>query len=193
MPKVKLDQEPSLREKILFAASLVIVAIMFANNLWQPARAEAKKIRSEAASVRSQADAMDKLLAAAREQIQRMQATSEEAPKIDEAVKRILERPALDPVTEINTTVEKLGSRMIARRVRIGRIEPGQQSDAGGYSIVPIQLELTGPYTAVQNYLDAIESVDRALVVRRLEMKGGGESGGELSTSLSVDLYIVKR
>ena len=45
LPRIKLDQEPSVRERIMYVAALAGVAIFFMNTFWTPMTKDVARIQ----------------------------------------------------------------------------------------------------------------------------------------------------
>ena len=138
-------------------------------------------------------DAFQKLIDATKNQLVQAKADTKKAPEVDDRIRKILDRQITDPTEEMNAAVDQLGGRSIAKRIKVKKIDLGARIDQKGYSVAPITIDLLGPYTAVQNYLEAVEGMERAIVVRSVDIKRPAESPQELETSLVVDLYVPKR
>lgn len=193
LPRIKLDQEPSIRERIIYVVALAGVAIFFMNTFWSPMTKNVARIQSEKKNLVQQVDAFQKLIDTTKTQLMQTKAETKKEPEIDEHVQKILDRKIADPTEEMNATVDQLGGRTVAKRIKVKKIDLGVRTDMKGYSVAPITIDILGPYTAVQYYLEAIEGMDRAVVVRSIDIKRPPESQQELETSLVVDLYIPKR
>lgn len=194
-PKVKLDQEPSMRERLVFIVTIVVIFILFSNSIWSPVLGKARKLRTEVKSFEMQIDAVHKLIEAAQMQMQKAKKTgaTETAPLLDPAVQKMLERRVLNPTDEINSTADLLGSRNVARRVEVKNVAVGDRVDTLNYAMVPLTIELSGTYSDIQNYMRAIENLGRPMIVKTFEIGSGGGSQGDLNAKLDVALYIVKR
>ncbi len=193
LPKIKLDQEPSIRERIFFGAALVGLFLLFVNTFWTPTSEAMSRLRLEKKSLTIQAQAMEKLIQAARDQMARRPVKAEGVSKVDERVQKIIERRVVDMAEEINSTVDALGSRKVAKRVKVKKIGIGDRVDMPGYTVIPISLELQGPYTGVQTFMESVESIERPVVIQSFDMGLDKEKPGELNATLNVDLYIAKR
>ena len=193
LPRIKLDQEPSVRERIMYVAALAGVAIFFMNTFWTPMTKDVARIQEERKNLLIQVDAFQKLIDATKNQLVQAKADTKKAPEVDDRIRKILDRQITDPTEEMNAAVDQLGGRSIAKRIKVKKIDLGARIDQKGYSVAPITIDLLGPYTAVQNYLEAVEGMERAIVVRSVDIKRPAESPQELETSLVVDLYVPKR
>lgn len=194
LPKIKLDQEPSSRERIFFGLALVGLAFFFLNVLWTPSSDEVARIRAEKNNLKVQSEAIQKLVELTKEKLAQASATKQEkGPQIDEGLQKLLERRVTDIAEEVNSTVDRLGSRQVARRVKVSRVNVGDRIEMPGYLLVPIEVDLRGPYTGIQNFMEAVEGLDRPVAIRSFEMKLDHENPGQLAAALNVELYIARR
>jgi len=194
LPKIKLDQDMVLRERMFFAAALAGLAFFFFTNFWTPLSERVGSLRAELNNLEVQAVALEKLLELTREKLSQASAAKEEkGPEIDDRIRKILERRVTDITEEVNSTVDKLGSRHTARRVKVGKVNVGDRIEMPGYIVVPIDVELQGPYTGIQNFMEKVEDLDRPVVIRSFEMKLDSTSPGQLMSSLRIELYIARR
>ncbi|MFH0799341.1 MAG: type 4a pilus biogenesis protein PilO [Pseudomonadota bacterium] len=192
MPKIKLDQEPVLREKVLFAAVLLGIFIIFSNYLWSPHVKKTKLLGSELAGLEQQADAVKKLIDATQTQLSKRQSEPKASPKGDARAKGVLERRVSDPSEEINSVVGMMATGLLAKRVKIKNVTVGNRIDKATYLVVPVGIDFAGQYSSIQNYMEAIEAIDRPLVVKSIGVKSDKDSHSNLNTILSIELYIVK-
>lgn len=194
MTGFRMDQEPRLHEKILFGVILFAIASVFFNIFWTPLDRKTTRARKEVKGLEGQVVAIEKLIQTTKEELaKRTPQQKVEVVKADQRVRQILERPAGEFGDEVNALVDALGSKSMGRRVKVGRISIGARAQANTYAMAPLTLDLHGPYTAVQAYLDGVEKMDRALVVRDLQMARQEGKGGELDVAMTLELYVPRR
>lgn len=192
IPRIKLDQETTRRERVFFAVAVVGILIFFHSALWSPRTEALKARRAELKSIQVQTDAMRKLVETTRAQIGRLGGELKKEGRVDERVEKMMELRAVDPAEEINTTADLLSHRTIARRVQVRGVTVGARADKANYTVVPMTVEFTGPFTGVEGYLRTIENLDRPLAVKSFEMRADKGAPGVLNTTMEVELYIPK-
>ncbi len=195
LSKVSLDQEPTLREKLFFGVAAVGVFALFLNLFWSPLADRISLRKTERQNVQVQIDGLQKLVDASKEHLGAQAKKPEKAPKgapVDAHVQRMMDRRVLDPLDEVHKVVALLGSRKVARNVKVDDVSVGEEVEKGSYTMVPISVRLTARYGALQPYVAALEHAEFPLVVRRFTLTSN-PGGGTISAMFEVELYIIRR
>ena len=116
--KINLNDEPSLREKIIFLSALVIILVIFLETMWQPTSAKNRVMKFDLAGQKQQIDAAKKLIEATKTQLETITAEPEVPSNADPYVKKILERKVVDFTEELNSTADMIANRKIAGKPR---------------------------------------------------------------------------
>lgn len=190
-PKVKLDQEATIREKAIFVLVLIGVFFLFSNSIWSGILDRVRSLRVEARSGEMQMDAVKRLMAAAQTQIAKKKVLAPANVFVDPKIAKILLRRTYDPADEINSTVDLLHKRGIIGRAKVKNVAVGEKIDRPGYSAVPLEVQITGTYSDVQGYMRAIENLSRPVLVNGFSVQRDKENQGSLVAKLDVMLYIV--
>lgn len=191
--KINWDQEPALREKVFFGVALVALLYLFASSLWAPLSDRVSAVRAEARGIGPQAEGIRKLIDMTREQMTKVHREPKAEEAVDGRVQRILARRVGSVADEINTTVDLLASRNFARRVQVRRVDLGERTEKPSYVVVPLMIELEGPYTGIQGYLEAMDRLERPIVVQKFTMQPDQGRAGSLVTAIDAALYVPKR
>lgn len=192
LAKINLNDEPNLREKIIFLAALVVILVIFLETMWQPTSAKNRAMKYDLAGQMQQIDATRKLIDATRSQLETITAEPEVPSNTDPYVKKILERKVVDFTEELNSTADMIANRKIAGKAKIIKVEIGARKDEKNFSSVPITVEMEGKYTAIRDYLRTIESLGRPLLVKSFAMRSEGEKETVLKVTLDTVLLIPK-
>lgn len=193
MGKINWDQEPVLREKLFFGLALLALLYLFLSYFWTPLSDRVDLARGEAKGVSVQTDGLRKLIDLTKEQMTKISGEPKQKAAVDERVKRILARRVGSVTDEINATVDLLASRNFARRVKVRRVDMGERAETPNYIAVPLMIELEGPFTGIQGYLDAMERLERPIVVQKFSIQPDKERTSSLVTAIDAELYIPKR
>jgi len=193
MPKMKMDQRVTGREKLFFVAALVGMLIMFVNLAWTPQAAEIVNLKNQATEVGQQIDALEQLIESTQQQLAIEQSAPKKEVKLDEYTRKLLERRVVDPLAEIHQTIGQLTSRRIARGVKVDDVEVGDTIDQEAYSVVPLVLHVRGRYGAVLNYLAALKTIGRPLIVKQFRLSREGGKVGKIDVTADMELFISKR
>ena len=192
MPKVNLDQELSLREKVFLVAVLVGVLLLFLNVLWEPLSTRMDAERATFVALEGQVSSLEQLIDATRGLFAAQEGGKKEEAKVDERVKRFLEKKVLDPTEATHDAVTYLGSRELSRGLTIRDIKVDPASEKTSYTMVPISLHAVGRYGAILSYFSSLEKLDRPIVVRRFTVSKAAEQGGSIDARLEAELYLPK-
>ena len=190
--KINLNDEPNLREKIIFLAALVVILVIFLETMWQPTSAKNRVMKYDLAGQMQQIDATRKLIDATRSQLETIAAEPEVPSNADPYVKKILERKVVDFTEELNSTADMIANRKIAGKAKIIKVEIGARKDEKNFSSIPITVEMEGKYTAIRDYLRTIENLGRPLLVKSFAMRAEGEKETVLKVTLDTMLLIPK-
>ena len=176
----------------MFVVSLLVIFWLFSTNLWSTDSDKIKQLHIELNGIELQAGAVKKLIATAQEQLTKKANAPVTEAKVDDRIKQMLTRKVTDPNDEINSTVDLLSTKATGGRLQVNKIEMGDKVEKASFSLIPITVVFSAPYTAVQNYLDTIERMNRPLVVSSFQMKSEPDAPGVLDVTIVVDLYIAK-
>ena len=190
--KINLNDEPNLREKIIFLAALVVILVIFLETMWQPTSAKNRVMKYDLAGQMQQIDATRKLIDATRSQLDTIASEPEVPSNADPYVKKILERRVVDFTEELNSTADMIANRKIAGKAKIIKVEIGARKDEKNFSSIPITVEMEGKYTAIRDYLRTIENLGRPLLIRSFAMRAEGEKETILKVTLDTVLLIPK-
>ncbi len=192
VPKIHLDQQPSMREKIFFALALGGLLLLFVNVAWTPQAEKIEKARTEMGNLRIERDGLKRLIDATKSQLRIQRDVPKGQTEVDEKVKRILARTVVDPLSEVHDVVGKITSRRFARGVKIEDVDVGEMSDSESYQMIPIAIDVVGRYGGILHFFQSLEKMERPLVVNRFTLKEGEEEG-RIEGRVDVELYIIKR
>lgn len=192
MAKINLDQEPTLREKVIFGVVAAALLIFFMNSFWSGQAAKVRALRTELKGLETQTDAIKKLIDTAKTKLIQQQGAKPQDVGLDESVRRMLERKISDPFKEAQQIVELLGSRKIAKKAEIMNILVGQLIEEKNYSTIPITVEVKGRYTSLESYMKDIEDIERPLVMKKFGMHDLKDTPGVLNAKLEMNLLIAK-
>lgn len=194
LPKVSLDQEPTVREKLFFAVAAVGVFALFLNLFWSPLADRISAKKAEKQNIAVQLDGLRKLVEASKQHLGVQAPKPESGPQgavADRHVQRLLERKVLDPLDEVHKVVALLGSRKLAHNVKVDDVSVGEEVRKNDYTMVPLSVRLTARYGALQPYVAALEHAELPIVVRRFTLTAiPGGSG--INATFEVELYIIR-
>jgi Tfp pilus assembly protein PilO len=192
LPDIKLGQSMNVREKIFSGIIAVVILIFFINLFWTPQSEMIEVERSALENVEMEMDAIKRLIDSAKSQMSIQRSVPQRKARVDEKVKRLLERKVVDPLSEIHSTVGYLSSKKFSRSVKVDDVNIGEMAERDNYYAVPIHIELTSRYGALVQYFAKLENINRPLVIKGFDLDRGGEEG-IIDCAVDVELYIVKR
>lgn len=192
IPKMRLEQRLTVRERIFFIVVLIGVLMLFVNYVWKPRSEIIKQRKTEIKEIEQQASALESLVESTKQQLFVEQSAPNNAPKLDEHIKKMLERKVIDPLSEIHTTVSMLSGRKLAQGVKVNDVEIGDQVDHETYVSVPISLNVTARFGSLQTYNGALRRLNRPIIVRKLNINRSASGAGLIDVSMELELFIPK-
>lgn len=192
LPKVSLQEVPTMRERVFFILAIVAFLYLFIDYIVTPQADKVKILKNEFKSAEMQKEALSKLVEATRSQL----AVASNAPKKEETkegrVDRILKRRVIDPEGEINSIVSKISGRKFAKQVKIESVKLGERIEKGAFLIANVEVMLEGRYTSVVNYMELLEKAEMPIVVESFELRDKEGGSGLLEAKLRLQLLIIK-
>lgn len=192
-PKVGLEQEASLREKLFFGVVLFCFLLIFSSYFWTPESKKVKALEQERSGIEMQADSLEKLIETTQAQMAKQINEPQQEKKADDRVQKILERKVTDTTKEINTVVEMMSHKKIAKQLQIADITTGKMIDEKNYTVIPIIVEFDGRYAAIEDYLRSLETIEFPMLVKSFNLSVDKTSSRFLHGKIEVNLFIVKR
>lgn len=171
------------RAPIVVIAASVAMALLLVVFLALPKRSQVSERELE---LQSEQD---------REQSLRIElAQLEEARDRAEQVQRELNRlkTEVPPTADLPSLIRLLENTADQSAVSFMSVTPGAPSAAaaGGYSIIPTQINVVGGFFSVDEFLFRLETLPRALKVMQIAV-GVGEGGDELSLTMTAEVYTT--
>lgn len=191
LPKIKLAQELSMREKLVFAVVLIVIFFLFSNMLFSSWTLSIRGLKAERKGIDQQAAVISKLIATTADQLSKSKSDTRSEFKQDERVRRMLSRRVTDSADEINSTADLFGS-LGGGKVRVKKITTGERVDNPTYIMVPMSVEISGPFSSIQGYFRALEGIERPLLIRSFSVKLDEQTPGLLNATVNVELFIAK-
>jgi len=192
MAKMRLDQPPTLRERVFFVVVMGGLLLIFVNIYWTPQSKVIEKRRSEARDLIQQVEALQAMIETTRLQLTMEQTRPQKELNLDERTKKMLERKVVDPLSEIHNTVNQLSSRRLAQGVVVDNIDIGDKVERETYILVPLSMHLTARYGSIQGYITAVKNLNRPIVVRKFNLSRSAGGGGQIEMTVDMELYIPK-
>ncbi len=190
--KMRLEQRLTMRERIFFVVVLIGVMMLFVNYVWKPRSEIIKQKKMEIKEIEQQSSALESLVESTKQQLFVEQSAPNKAPKLDEHIKKMLERKIVDPLSEIHTTVSILSGRKLARGVNVNDVEIGDKVDHETYVSVPISLNVTARFGSLQAYNNALRRLNRPIIVKKLNINRSASGSGLIDVSMELELFIPK-
>lgn len=188
--QTRWNDEPKLREKLMFGVAVLGVVVLFFDMLFTPLSERRETLLKDEKAVAAQVKSVQSAIAKMKEDLASRVQAVRPPPKMDERSRRILGRKFGDVGEETTAIVDVLGGRHVASRVKVQKVSVGQQVDMQSYIDVPLSIELQGTYTAVLNYLEFIERIDQPLFVKAVRLQREREGGGTLQVVLTIEFYV---
>ena len=176
------------RGPIVAGAAVAVLALLAVLLLLLPKMREVGEAREQLAAAQDQEQSL-------QNQLRALQEAREEAPRVRDAIRRL--DTQVPPTADLPGMIRLLAGAADRAAVDFFSVAPGTPTAAeAGFSVVPAQIQVTGGYFSLDEFLYRLETLPRAVKVTSLQISpgGGGEEGatpGALSMQLSVEFYTT--
>jgi Tfp pilus assembly protein PilO len=162
----------------------VALAVLVVAGLILP---KASAVRSRQAEVVEATEEQDTL----RVQLETLEAAAKDAPKDRKRLKSLQRQ--VPPTADLPSLIRQLNTTSFEAGVDFLTIAPGQPvlSASGTYSIVPVQITVTGGFFAVDEYLFLLEELPRVSRVDTLSLAPGPEQLPQLQLTLAASFFTT--
>jgi Tfp pilus assembly protein PilO len=158
-----------------------VVALVFALGALRPDARRSAGLQREAAALR---DAVDDRAA-------RLLNTAARCCEVEELDAQLASFDIAVPLDQrIGAFLEQLD--LIVREAGLSgkRVQPAAPIALTDVSCLPIEVNVTGDFSAMHEFLRRVESLPRIARIERLELSGRAESGDELVASVTMHVYF---
>ena len=176
------------RGPIVAGAAVAVLALLAVLLLLLPKMREVGEAREQLAAAQDEEQSL-------QNQLRALQEAREEAPRVRDAIRRL--ETQVPPTADLPGMIRLLAGAADRAAVDFFSVAPGTPTATeAGFSVVPAQIQVTGGYFSLDEFLYRLETLPRAVKVTSLQISagGGGEAGtasGELSMQLSVEFYTT--
>jgi len=176
------------RGPIVAGAAVGVLALLAVVLLLLPKMREVGEAREQLAAAQDEEQSL-------QNQLRALQEAREEAPRVRDAIRRL--ETQVPPTADLPGMIRLLAGAADRAAVDFFSVAPGTPTATeAGFSVVPAQIQVTGGYFSLDEFLYRLETLPRAVKVTSLQISagGGGEAGtasGELSMQLSVEFYTT--
>ncbi|MBI4126913.1 MAG: hypothetical protein HY465_05410 [Deltaproteobacteria bacterium] len=187
---IDLHKRPPRREMALIGLVGLGLFYVFFIFLWQPRAAKFRILRDQSVALQKQLKAAEALVSAVEQQMtlqdQRQDAPPATSPS-ENRWQRFLEQGG-DPASAVAMALSLLADRTSLGKARLLQTSVGDKESRKGYAVIPLSLELRGPYAALVHYVEALEKPDQPLLVSEFSFRS--DTGGFLVAKITVELYL---
>ncbi len=172
------------RGPLLAAGASVLVAVLGVALLVLPKMGQVREAREGLEEARAQEQTLRNRLASLEEARQR-------AGEVRRAIEEL--EAQVPPTADLPGMIRLLARAADRAAVDFFSVAPGAPTadEAGGFSIVPAQITVTGSYFSLSEFLYRLETLPRAVKVITMTISPAtGEAGG-LSMQLAVEFYTT--
>ena len=188
---MNFDREPELREKALFIVLLFISIFIFLDLLWQPISENIALKKKNLTRMEGQVANIRNIISSTKKQLEQKKDVHT-ANVEDSYLEKVLNRQILDVADEVNSIVGLLGSPLVAKRVKILKIDVGAHNKGKSYTEVPITVDMKGRYILIRDYLRRLENIGRPLLVDTFSMKKKNSKSSMLTVIIKMRLLVPK-
>ncbi|HXF73899.1 MAG TPA: type 4a pilus biogenesis protein PilO [Actinomycetota bacterium] len=173
------------RGPIVAGVAVAVLAALAVLLLLLPKVRQVGEAREELAAAQEQEQSL-------QNQLRALQEAREEAPRVRDAIRRL--ETQVPPTADLPGMIRLLAGAADRAAVDFFSVAPGTPTAAeAGFSVVPAQIQVTGGYFSLDEFLYRLETLPRAAKVTSLQISPGGGEGtaGQLSMQLSVEFYTT--
>ncbi|HWO69715.1 MAG TPA: type 4a pilus biogenesis protein PilO [Actinomycetota bacterium] len=175
------------RGPIVAGAAVAVLALLAVLLLLLPKMREVGEAREQLAAAQDQEQSL-------QNQLRALQEAREEAPRVRDAIRRL--DTQVPPTADLPGMIRLLAGAADRAAVDFFSVAPGTPTAAeAGFSVVPAQIQVTGGYFSLDEFLYRLETLPRAVKVTSLQISPGGGEGqaapAGLSMQLSVEFYTT--
>ena len=122
-------------------------------------------------------------------ELEQLQAAAQDAPK-DRKTLTVL-KAQIPPTADLPGLIRLLNTSADRSGVDFQTISPGQPTANGSYSVIPVQLTVSGGFFAVDQYLYLLETLPRVSKVTSLNVGPGPNGLPQLTMNLTANFFTT--
>lgn len=170
-----------LRGKTGVVAGCIAVALVFALGALRPDAGAASRMHRDAALLHEAVATNTQRLESAGATRRRLDELAGELAVLDEAIPQD---------QQIGAFLERLDQLARDAGLTGKSVKPALPLQAGKVACLPIDVNVTGRFPAMYEFLQRVEALPRVARIQRLELSGADEAGDELVASLTMHVYF---
>lgn len=196
MARIDWKQEAQGREKIYFILLPLLLLFMFGRIVWGPRLSKTADLQKSLQAEQGIVTAYKKQL----EELKKQQAQAGSQVAAPATVSATDERFAAYSRGEMKSRQEVLGEviraitgpQVVKDGIELLSHKSGTEIDANTYLMIPLEIDLEGPFGALLRYLDRVEDLPLLLTIDNVELNAPPEKGGRVQAKLFSTVYVVK-
>lgn len=173
-----MNRKPALIAALVGAVLSVVLVV----GLISP---KAKQVRAKEKDIQTAQQQQTSL----QTQLEQLQAAAKDAPK--DRKKLAVLKAQIPPTADLPGLIRLLNNSANKSGVDFQTIAPGQPSSTGQYSVIPVQLTVTGGFFAVDQYLYLLETLPRVSKVSTVAVAPGPNGLPSLTVSLTAQFFTT--
>ena len=177
---VDLRQKPNQREKIIFAAALLIFSFGFLKSCWAPSRQSIAAVKDQLKNMETQ-----------KEELAKMTNLPEALQKTNAAAPNLLQKSpsGVGSMKDVENALHSLSQPMMLKGVELTGIKFTDLVREGPLARQKVELELAGSFTNVGRYVDSIESLATPFIIEEFSMMVKDEKSSRVATEIKGSFY----
>lgn len=186
--KMDWNEEPSLREKIYFGAIFFLIAFAMMRLFWFPTQDVIQKKKQEINNIALQITTLQKFI-----DIDKRIAPAKQADDLGDAgreIEKVLKSMPRDPRKIVSSVIRDITSRNRLGSVVLKNVAFQTAVTKGGYALVPVELSITGTFSAIQNYFSSLEKQKYLFTIDNVKFETTGQQSGLITVGITASIYV---
>lgn len=179
-----MTKKLTFKQQLAVLAVIVVAALgLYFYFVWQP---QATRL----ASVDQQTEEEEVKMASAKATLTGLENLKRSAPKIEAKITKINKKIPKTP--ELPPFLVQLQNMANDASVSITQIKPGEPKDEAGFSRMEVDLQVSGSYMAIENFLFRLENAPRAMRVDQYSVRiSDVKNYPKLESELTVSAFVM--
>lgn len=176
LSSIDLSQRPNQREKLIFAATLVIFTFGFFKACWVPSRTAIREVERQIQYMEDQVVSL------------RQDSTATQMASLPPDLTRG-EMSLVGRIEDVRFVAENLTKPLLLKGLRVVESKFSEIEKDGSLVRQPVILRLEGSFQKVGSYLHAVEILSPPLVIDRLDLEATPEKVDQVKVFIQGSVY----
>lgn len=176
LQNVDWNQRPNTRERTMFFAALAVFLLGFMKACWFPSRATISDIQEEMAKVEQE-----------KKVALQMRAAPQQAGT--SAVPAARSLAGVGSIQDVQLAIQKIAQPLLLKGVNLMGVKASDPEREGTMIRQKVELDLSGNFYAVGEYLEAIEALPAAFMIGDFSISLNDDKSGKVTANIKGSFY----